>query len=121
MQMALFPWEVETYEKGTKYFKSLNLKYVCEPLPEKKREKLALPIQPIHPSEQKEDLVYDDGVDDYQTGNDSDGICASVLMEIGGSVGRNISTFCNEYSPLLRSVCSPMEIRRYDCIYTIWF
>ncbi|KAK0597303.1 hypothetical protein LWI29_023854 [Acer saccharum] len=97
--MALFPWEVETYEKGTKYFKSLNLKYVCEPLPEKKREKLALSIQPIHPSEQKENLGYDDGVDDYQIGNDSDGICASVLKEIGGSVGRNISTFCNEYSP----------------------
>ncbi|KAK0575380.1 hypothetical protein LWI29_038117 [Acer saccharum] len=97
--IALFPWEVETYEKGTKYFKSLNLKYVCEPLPEKKREKLALSIQPIHPTEQKEDLGYDDGVDDYQTGNDSDGICASVLKEIGGSVGRNISTFCNEYPP----------------------
>ena len=44
--MPVFPWEVETYEKGTYYFKSLNLKYVCEPLIEKKREKLAMAIRP---------------------------------------------------------------------------
>ena len=94
--MTLFPWEVETYEKGIDYFKSLNLKYVCEPLTEKNREKLALAIRP---TEEEEDLGYDDRVDDYHTSNDSDGIGASVLKEIGVSVGRNSNTFFNDYSP----------------------
>ncbi|KAK3198460.1 hypothetical protein Dsin_021875 [Dipteronia sinensis] len=43
LQTALFDWDVETFEKGTDYFKSLNLEYVCGPLIDKKREKLALP------------------------------------------------------------------------------
>ena len=116
--MALFPWDVETYEKGTDYFKSLNLKNVCGPLPEKKREKLALVV---HPCEQEEDLGYDDGVHDYQTGNDTDGIGASVPKEIGGFVGRNKSTFCNEYSPPSKKRLFPDGNAKVYCIYTICF
>ena len=87
MQMSLFVWEVEKFEKDTGYFKSLNLKRVCHPLTEKKREKLALAL---HQSQVEEDLVQDDEV--------SDGIDASVQKEeIGGSVGRIRSTFSKEY------------------------
>ena len=94
--MPIFRWEVETYEKGTDYFKSLKLKYVCEPLPEKKREKLAMVISP---TEVEEALGNNDGVDDYQTSNDSDGIGASVLKEIRASVGRNSNTSFKDYFP----------------------
>ncbi|KAK3212263.1 hypothetical protein Dsin_016969 [Dipteronia sinensis] len=92
---ALFEWEVETFEKGTDYFKSPNIEYVCGPLIDKKREKLALPR-----SEEEEDLGSDHEGDDNQTGNDNDGIDCSVQKEeIGGSVGRTRSIFSNEYSP----------------------
>ncbi|KAK2637660.1 hypothetical protein Ddye_025455 [Dipteronia dyeriana] len=104
--MALFPWEVETYEKGTDYFKSLNLKYVCKPLTKNKREKLALGL---HTSEEEQCLGYEDAVDDYHTGNGSDGIGALGLKEVGCSVGRDRSTFLRDYSSFLRSVYSPME------------
>ena len=60
--MHVYRWEVETYEKGRDYFKSLKLKNVCEPLPKKKREKLAMVIRP---TEVVEDLGNDEGVDDY--------------------------------------------------------
>ncbi|KAK2655475.1 hypothetical protein Ddye_008527 [Dipteronia dyeriana] len=80
LQMALFPWEVETFEQGTNYFKSLNLKYVCEPLTKKKREKLALGL---HTSEEEQDLGYGDVVDDYQIENDSDGIDDEVVGDKG--------------------------------------
>ncbi|KAK3225520.1 hypothetical protein Dsin_005382 [Dipteronia sinensis] len=73
---ALFEWEVETFEKGTDYFKSLNIEYVCGPLIDKKREKLALPR-----SEEEEDLGSDHEGDDNQTGNDNDGIDCSVQKE----------------------------------------
>ena len=53
----------------------------------------------IRPTEVEEDLGNDDGVDDYQTINDSDGIGASILKVIGASVGRNSNTFLNDYSP----------------------
>ncbi|KAK3198254.1 hypothetical protein Dsin_021669 [Dipteronia sinensis] len=77
------------------YFKSLNIEYVCGPLIDKKREKLALPR-----SEEEEDLGSDHEGDDNQTGNDNDGIDCSVQKEeIGGSVGRTRSTFSNQYSP----------------------
>ncbi|KAK2655473.1 hypothetical protein Ddye_008525 [Dipteronia dyeriana] len=80
LQMALFPWKVETFEQGTNYFKSLNLKYVCEPLTKKKREKLALGL---HTSEEEQDLGYGDVVDDYQIQNDSDGIDDEVVGDKG--------------------------------------
>ena len=93
MQMALFDWGVEKYEKGTDYFKSLNLKCVCHPLTSKKREKLALPPPP---SKVEEEVV---GGDDDEV-NDSDGIDASIKkQEIGGSVRKSRSTFSGEYSP----------------------
>lgn len=98
MQMTLFIWEVEEFEKDTNYFKSLNLKRVCEPLIEKKREKLDLTLQP---SQVEEDLGYDDEVDDAQIGySDSDGIDASVKkQEIVGSKRKTRTTFSAEYSP----------------------
>ena len=92
--MPVFCWEVETYEKGTDYFKSLKLKYVCEPLPKKKREKLAMVISPTEVEE-----ADDDGVDYAETSNDSDGIGASVVKEIGASVGRNSNTSFKDYFP----------------------
>ena len=94
--MTSFIWEVEESEKDTNYFKSLNLKRVCEPLLEKKREKLALTQQP---SQVEEDIGYDDEVDDYQIGySDSEGIDASVKKEgIGGSVRTIRTTFSGEY------------------------
>ncbi|KAK3193815.1 hypothetical protein Dsin_025125 [Dipteronia sinensis] len=114
---ALFDWDVETFENGKDYFKSLNLEYVCGPLIDKKWENLALPR-----SEEEEDLGSDHEGDDNQTGNDNDGIdCSVQKKEIGGSVGITRSTFSNEYSPLLRSDYSPIEIQRYDCIYTDCF
>ena len=70
MQMALFVWEVETREMGTDYFKSLNLKNICQPLTQKKREKLALAIR--------------DGI----AGEED-----AVPKEVGGSVRGN------EYTP----------------------
>ncbi|KAK3193358.1 hypothetical protein Dsin_024668 [Dipteronia sinensis] len=76
LQTALFEWEVETFEKGTDYFKSLNIEYLCGPLIDKKREKLALPR-----SEEEEDLGSDHEGDDNQTGNDNDGIDCSVQQE----------------------------------------
>src|SRR5579862_2514783 len=104
MQMSLFVWEVEKFEKDTGYFKSLNLKRVCHPLTEKKREKLALAL---HQSQVEEDLVQDDEV--------GDGIDASVKkQEIGGSLRKSRNTFSGEYSPLLRSVYSRIVILRYD-------
>jgi hypothetical protein len=92
--MPVYRWGVETFEKGTDYFKSLKLKYVCEPLPEKKREKLALVISPTEVEE-----ADDDGVDYAETSNDSDGIGASVVKEIGASVGRNSNTSFKDYFP----------------------
>ncbi|KAK3230007.1 hypothetical protein Dsin_001888 [Dipteronia sinensis] len=93
---ALFDWDVETFEKGTDYFKSLNLEYVYGPLIDKKREKLALPR-----SEEEEDLGSDHEGDDNQTGNDNDGIdCSIKKEEIEGSVERTRSTFSNEYFPI---------------------
>ncbi|KAK0599421.1 hypothetical protein LWI29_005144 [Acer saccharum] len=87
-------------KKDTDYFKSLNLKRVCQPLTPKKREKLALPL----PSSKVEEEAVggdDDEVDDHQTGdNDGDGINASIKkQEIGGSVRKSRSTFSGEYSP----------------------
>ena len=100
MQMTLLDWEVEKYENDTDYFKSLNLKRVCQPLTVKKREKLALPPPP---SKVEEEAVGgdDDEVDDHQTGyNDNDGIDASIeKQEIGGSVRKTKSTFSGEYYP----------------------
>ncbi|KAK3221892.1 hypothetical protein Dsin_008917 [Dipteronia sinensis] len=63
LQKALFPWDVENFEKGTNYFKSLNQKYVCGPLIDKKREKLVVPR-----SEEEEDLGFDNEGGDNQTG-----------------------------------------------------
>ena len=94
--MPVYRWEVETYENGTDYFKSLKLKYVCEPLPEKKREKLALVISP---TEVEEAVGNDDKVDYAETSNDSDGIDAFVVKEIGTSMGRNSNTSFKDYFP----------------------
>ena len=62
MQWIYFLGKLKLMKKGTDYFKSLKLKYVCEPVTEKKREKLALAIRP---TEEEKDLGYDDGVNDY--------------------------------------------------------
>ncbi|KAK3230108.1 hypothetical protein Dsin_001989 [Dipteronia sinensis] len=101
---ALFDWDVETFEKGTDYFKSLNLEYMCGLLIDKKREKLALPR-----SEEEEDLGSDHEGDDNQTGNDNDGIDCSVpstipeLYDAMLESEQRIIAFCREEFSKIRN------------------
>ncbi|KAK3204602.1 hypothetical protein Dsin_018648 [Dipteronia sinensis] len=53
-KMSLFPWVVDTYEKGLDYYKSLKQDYVCGPLTHKGKD-LVKAVQSLTKEEEKEE------------------------------------------------------------------